>query len=379
MKACRVCGAESREPVYAAESPGITSLATILAVPTSVYLCASCGHAQSPNLPDVRRFYDTEYQISAASSDHDQLYSVENGRPVYRTDRQAEVVLDLLDLPKGARILDFGAAKAATLRKILSSRPDIEGSVFDVSNSYQAYWRSWLDADRCATHEIPSSWTGRFDAVTAHYVLEHVVAPVEVVKRMRLLLRPGGKLFLSVPDPIANPGDLLVVDHLNHFAPRSLTLVLEEAGCRMEKLERSVLASALVVVATSEKRASLFAVAEDSGEDMAALCETWRRLQHNLKAVARAKSGIPTAIYGAGFYGTWIASVIRTESNLVCFVDQNPHLQNANHLELPVLAPNELPQSVKVVFAGLNPRLSRAILAQSPWTSDRSVEIFHLD
>ena len=40
---------------------------------------------------------------------------------------------------------------------------------------------------------------GSIDAVTCHHVLEHVEAPVEILRSLALKLRPGGLLVLHVP------------------------------------------------------------------------------------------------------------------------------------------------------------------------------------
>ena len=67
---CRVCSAALGEAIYKGAGPGVTSLTTMLDVSTTVYLCTRCGHAQSEDLPDVQKFYDTEYRISLESDTH---------------------------------------------------------------------------------------------------------------------------------------------------------------------------------------------------------------------------------------------------------------------------------------------------------------------
>lgn len=378
MRSCRICGAALSAPIYEAPAPAITSLTTILNVPTTIWLCDVCEHAQSPDIPDVQKFYDTEYQISAASEEHDQLYEMVNGRAVYRTDRQAEVVLELLQLRQGARVLDFGCAKAATLRKVLAKRPDIMPYVFDVSDSYETFWRAWLAPDRCATHVLPGAWRGQFDAVTAHYMLEHVVDPVGVVASVHTLLNDGGQLFLSVPDPITNPGDLLVVDHLNHFTPASLVETMVRAGFAVERLERRALQAALVVIARRVGDATYVDTPKYESE-IRKIGRFWRDASERLRAFAVANPSLPCAIYGAGFYGTWVASVVRNHVHLVGFIDNNQHLQNDTHFALPVMAPTALPNDVKTIFVGLNPLRARQILAESTAPDGRELQFVYLD
>jgi predicted SAM-dependent methyltransferase len=68
------------------------------------------------------------------------------------------------------------------------------------------------------------SLEGKFDAITAWDVLEHVPHPRAFLSACRSLLRPGGFLFLNVPDLDSWEGELLgrrwpllLPEHLNYF------------------------------------------------------------------------------------------------------------------------------------------------------------------
>jgi hypothetical protein len=60
---------------------------------TEVFFCGACGHLQTTELPNLDAYYATEYEINFASEDDDQLYKVIDGRPVYRAEHQANVLL----------------------------------------------------------------------------------------------------------------------------------------------------------------------------------------------------------------------------------------------------------------------------------------------
>jgi SAM-dependent methyltransferase len=354
-------------------------LTTLLDVPTTAFLCASCGHGQSDNLPDVHKFYDTEYRISLESDEHDQLYAVAEGTPVYRTDRQAELVVEFVDIPKGALLLDYGAAKAATLKKVLAMRPDVVGHVFDVSMDYVSSWESWLSADRRATYSLPDSWKQIFDVATAHFVLEHVESPVEVLRSIHSVLKPNGVLLLSVPDVLANPGDLLVVDHLNHFSISSVERALVGAGFGDIKIDRAAFTSALVV--TARKKATGTASLQTSVvlEPMLEVAKFWSRAGVLLDHIAARRGKQKCAIYGAGFYGSFIAARIGSVANLVCFVDRNAHLQGKAQFGFPIVPPERLPHDVTLVYAGVNPSKAHTILKHVPEWEGRKIERIFMD
>jgi SAM-dependent methyltransferase len=331
----------------------MTSLSTWLDAPTQVWVCRGCGHVQSPDLPDVQAFYDHEYRISLQSDDHDQLYEMGPDGPVFRTGHQA-ALLAALDLPKGARLMDFGAAKGTTTRRLMALRPDLRPHVFDVSEDYRDHWAGWIPPESQATYALPAHWSGRFDLITAHFVLEHVASPVSVLAELARCLTPSGKLFFSVPDPIKNPGDLLVVDHLNHFVPSSINLALTAAGLCAVSLRQDLFRGAHVVVAEAGPPAAPTQLEPEAALD---LLSEWTRIFASIDGFGRLGQRI--AIYGAGFYGALFAP--RLDAGLVAFLDRNPHLQGSKLGNFPILPPESCPP-VDLVIAALNPARARAIL-----------------
>jgi SAM-dependent methyltransferase len=84
--------------------------------------------------------------------------------------------------------------------------------------------------------DLPQSF---FDAITLWDVLEHVPDPVLFLNRCASLLKPGGYLFLNVPDLdsvqarlLKDRWPLLLAEHLNYFNRPSLRRCGELAGLR---------------------------------------------------------------------------------------------------------------------------------------------------
>jgi len=354
-------------PDFSVPPPALTSISTHLAIPTQTYVCRNCGHGQSPDLPKIQEFYDTQYRISLQSDQHDQLYEVREGHSIFRTQRQAEI-LAAIELPFQARVLDFGAAKGSTLRALLQSRPDLRPSIFDVSSDYVKFWQGWVPESEQAIHHIPAEWQGRFDLVTAHFVLEHVVHPIETLQRLAELLAPGGKLFFTVPDPLSNTGDFLVVDHVNHFTASSLVKTCEISGLVPLTLSADLFRGAFVVIAESATASApvLDSVQSDDASDIHHALEAltfWNKALEFLDDDQMTDILEPTAIYGAGFYGALISA--RLQRPPICFLDRNKHLQGGEYLGVSVLAPEDCPDSVRRIYPGLNPKHARSILANA--------------
>jgi SAM-dependent methyltransferase len=372
---CCVCGTALAAPLYRSSSPtSLTSLCTTLDQRTVVFLCEACGHLQSPALPDIDEFYGTGYRILLDSEEEDQIYCVADGVPVFRADHQADEFLRSVTVPAGARVLDYGSAKGATIARVLRARPDIDAHVFDVSDLYAEFWERIVPAPTFATHAVPPAWAGSFDVVASFFVLEHVEDPRDVLRIMHSLLRRDGVLYAIVPNPTVNIADFVVVDHRQHFTASSLDRVLLDAGFVDVVLDSGAHEGAWVVQARagrvdeSDERAGAgherarHAV-ESSVLAARGLQRYWAALGDRLRLAEQAIGMRPVAVYGAGFYGSYIGAHLEHPDRIRAYVDQNPYLQGTKHLGCPVVGPADLDPAIGDVHVGLNPRIARAAIA----------------
>lgn len=88
---------------------------------------------------------------------------------------------------------------------------------------------------------------GCFDAVCAFQVLEHVADPLAFVTEAKARLKPGGRLFLGVPNResyLARLRDFpldLPPHHVTRWSRRALETLAERAGLQVEALAESSL------------------------------------------------------------------------------------------------------------------------------------------
>jgi SAM-dependent methyltransferase len=374
MNACVVCGSGELILVFASDQGrSLTSLCTIEHRSTQVFTCSACGHCQTAPVLDTERYYADAYDILVDSEDEDQLCQPINGPPVFRFDLQAATLLDKLELPHGASVLDYGAAKGTTLRKIGEQRGDLDVHLFDVSDRYVKFWERFAPADRCATFTVPSEWSSRFDLVTSFFVLEHITEPVQTLQAVRRLLKPGGRYYFIVPDVFANRGDLVVVDHVNHFTASSLTHLAAGAGFEIESIDRISHHQAFVVILRrSESIPVVLEPLASSVPSTTARIESigryWSGARDRVAAIEANLDGRPAAIYGAGFYGSYLFSHLADPGVVHNFVDRNPFLQGRRHFERTIVAPGDLDPAIGDVLVGLNPDSAhRAIESITEW------------
>jgi SAM-dependent methyltransferase len=75
---------------------------------------------------------------------------------------------------------------------------------------------------------------GSFDGVVLKDVLEHVLEPVALVREVRRVLRPGGRVFASSPDAQRWAWDDYT--HRRPFTRKSFRMLFEDQGLTVEKL-----------------------------------------------------------------------------------------------------------------------------------------------
>jgi 2-polyprenyl-3-methyl-5-hydroxy-6-metoxy-1,4-benzoquinol methylase len=157
-------------------------------------------------------------------------------------------ILDELEPYRGAgRLLDVGTSIGLFLRMALDRGWDALGNEFGGRARAVALEEFGLDVsgeplDRMGLRP------GSFDVVTLNSVLEHVNAPRAMLAEVDALLRPGGALFLIVPnvDSLAcrvlhdRAATFDGRNHLTYFSPSTLPRMLADAGYEIVELHTRV-------------------------------------------------------------------------------------------------------------------------------------------
>lgn len=405
-RSCAVCAAPIHSPIY--ESHGHTSMTTMLRLyrdSTVVWFCDRCGHLQTDAIVPPDDYYAHQYSILAESDEEDLLYKVVHGRQVFQVEHRVETLLKKVPVRAGARVLDFGCAKGAVVERLRRTCPDMTAHFFDVTDRYLSFWERAIQSDggpaetktrrdrtaeaspslpRWAVHDLPSVWRHQFDLVCSFYVLEHVTDPVATVQEMTSLLRPGGTVYLLVPNAQANPADMIVADHLQHFSESSLREVMHRAGLELVDIDSTSHDAAFI--AAGRKVDQPATLDRPSPESICELREhyiktgaMWSAARDRVQSFESAASqGRPACIYGAGFYGNFVASCLKHPENVMCFVDQNRFLHGRTTCGKPIVAPDQLARNIEVVYVGLNPAVARTVMAGIPDWQTRPFQTFYL-
>lgn len=171
--------------------------------------------------------------------------------------RELTMVVHFLSNQNARRpaVLDYGTGSGRWA--FLAAASGVETHACDLST--HAFAR--LESAGIGCHLIDALPAARFDYINTDQVMEHVLAPADIVRRCANALRPGGILKIGVPydpnlraklqqpdwlAPKHSPHSLngvAPVEHLNHFEPRSLDLLAQNNGLKKMTVSRWSLAT----------------------------------------------------------------------------------------------------------------------------------------
>src|SRR5262245_47216369 len=207
---------------------------------------------------ELARFYAGYTKKVASADEDDLLFSVSAAEAETLTASQSKFLAAHVAAPSG-RILDIGCGKGAFLRSFRDHRPGWHSVGIEPSREEAALARR---DGQLEVHEgmLGSTALEResFDLVSIMHVLEHVPRPIEALPQIREMLKPGGLLFVEVPNTadLNMFYDLLLFEHLYHFTPETLAWLLSREGFDVVAHESSTSYGAQRVIARKAGRAS---------------------------------------------------------------------------------------------------------------------------
>jgi SAM-dependent methyltransferase len=350
---CPVCGKLSTELLYAQRFANFT--AGSIGNGYDVVTCRECGMCFAIGLPDPQRFA----QYYADSSKYDLGAS---GGSLLETDvqryaGQAEFVAASVP-DRTAPILDVGTATGGFLQALKSSGFEQPRGVDPSPDAVRvAREEGGLDV-LVGGLEAAESWGDKFGLVSYVAVFEHVLEPREQAQAVSRVLRPGGCLFVSVPDAgsfkahVAAPFQEFSVEHINYFTSQSLANAVGAEGFTLVA-ERVI----VLPLGTDGHGPALEAVyrwdgvkrppnRDHAGAD--AVRDYIRRCQETedriLERIDRlASTGERIYVWGTGTHTLHLLETSRLgDCRIEAFLDSNPHYAGSTLVGHRVIAPADL-------------------------------------
>lgn len=163
-----------------------------------IQICLTCGLGQVIPLPDgleLEAYYKADQYQKWHSSE--KLLEMES-LPHSRALSQYDLLAGYLDFNSIQTVLDFGAGSAPTTRTIKIRHPYIITSAVELSKSLRGLLIDCNEVD--VVYETLPQVIGQYDLIIVSQTLEHLVDPLGDIRKFRHLLKPGGLLFIEVPN-----------------------------------------------------------------------------------------------------------------------------------------------------------------------------------
>ncbi|NBN62209.1 methyltransferase domain-containing protein [Microvirga tunisiensis] len=220
--ACKVCGTHDSEIVGLKGRDGS---------PLTTVICTGCGLVHSWPLPSKAEL--DAYYASRYRSDYKATLTPKR-KHILRYSRTGLGRLERIQkhVQTGAKVLDVGSGSGEFL--YLAELAGYKAIGLEPHKGYSDYTRRVFGAQIvCSPLEEAGIEEGSFDAITLHHVLEHLHLPLTSLSIMNRWLKPGGMLFVDVPD-IENthhaPSTRFHYAHVYNFNHDTLKAMLAQAG-----------------------------------------------------------------------------------------------------------------------------------------------------
>jgi SAM-dependent methyltransferase len=205
--------------------------------------CTGCGVLSLHPLPtdgELGPFYAAEYY----GSDRKKFIGPVARFVGYFQRGRARMVSSRV--PKGGKVLDIGCGNGGFLAQMKELGYQVEGTEWTRASASRVPAGIPVHVGDLLSLKLPEASD---DAISMWHVLEHVRDPHATISRIQRLLKPGGHLFLALPNAESRQADKFgqawfhhdPPRHLYGFGPNSLGMLLKQAGFTLERVSTSSL------------------------------------------------------------------------------------------------------------------------------------------
>lgn len=154
---------------------------------------------------------------------------------------RARQVLAALGESAPATVVDLGCGDGTLLRDIGRRFPVAARAGVDLAAARIAENRrndstiDWLAFDLDGEVPVPAPWRGKFDAVVACEVIEHIESPRRLLEHARSLASPAARLIVTTQSGPVRATERRV-GHRRHFTAEDMRDLLASSGWRPERV-----------------------------------------------------------------------------------------------------------------------------------------------
>jgi SAM-dependent methyltransferase len=167
-----------------------------------VIKCHSCNHIQLfPNNYDVKHYYDDDSQdfeaLRISNRDNNEWRDMVKSQ----AKRRLEILENITNIDVG-NVIDIGGGYGDFVELLSNKYPNTKVTVLEpgVTRITTHSASNLVKINKLMDAEFSEEHKETFDAVTSFHVLEHVLDPKAFIQNCYKLLKPGGLLYIEVPN-----------------------------------------------------------------------------------------------------------------------------------------------------------------------------------
>ncbi len=352
---CPICGDMERQLIYTQKFSQISEGSLFNGY--DVVTCDHCGFGFADSIPSQEKFdryykemskYENEHQGGQISPSTQDTYDfiVQQIRPFLANEQ--------------ARIVDVGCATGGLLatfqkngyRNILG----IDPSPLCSRTAQKLYG---IRVENRPVSEI-AEFKSSFDLVILNSVLEHIRDLDSSLKTLWDLLKPGGLIWIEVPD-VTRFAELTSVafqqfsmEHINFFSSKSLTNLMQKNGFEVEALWQNtrqleaIQDPALSTLFRRDEKVSDISSLSVDNDTRRALLEY---LEYSYQVDSDVLKKIDEIVDGGQAINVWgvgthtqrlLATSRLSKANIKAFIDSNPNYQGKTLNNVPIYSPEAI-------------------------------------
>jgi 2-polyprenyl-3-methyl-5-hydroxy-6-metoxy-1,4-benzoquinol methylase len=236
---CPACGSLSIRHILTARDH------TVSLRDFEIWECGQCSLRFTQHVPaaeDIGPYYRSENYISHTDTQKglvNRLYHMVRRRTL----KSKQHLIESTSAKKTGKLLDIGAGTGAFLHHMKQSGWEVTGLEPDPEARARALKQYELTI--LPTNDLWRLPPGSMDIITMWHVLEHVHRLHDYLEQLKKLLKPGGFIFIAVPNYTSGDAEKYgsywaaydVPRHLYHFSPKSMKQLVQKHGLKLEGIQ----------------------------------------------------------------------------------------------------------------------------------------------
>ncbi len=219
---CHLCGADDKETVGRRDRYG-NKLHTVG--------CKNCGLVFTDPMPtdkEVETYYTRFYRKHYHNAEQP------SKRAIYKNFKGAQSIAKMLApvIDPETIVLDVGAGGGQFVATLVEQ--GIKAKGIEPNEGFAEFARKSYGIDvQCCMWESAEIEPGSIGLITANHVVEHFRNPFGALEKFYSWLKPGGYLYISVPNIVRSqktPYARFHFGHIYNFSPKTLRMMARKAG-----------------------------------------------------------------------------------------------------------------------------------------------------